>query len=227
MDRLVALDSGEPLAGNRTVSQPYLTGRMGVHDVSNRARKRHPAGRNAASSALDFDASRKYPVLMYTYGGPGSQVVLDTDGAGGPDWNSIWFATGLSFSRYGGRARFAGGRGRDFKKVHVSPHLGQIRGRRPDGRGAKWLGCAALCGSASASASGAGVMAAIMASLCIIAGRGRVQNRPSRSRPVTHWQLYDSIYTERYMRRPDDNPEGYEQTSPLTLCRDNSKAGSC
>jgi dipeptidyl-peptidase-4 len=34
--------------------------------------------------------------------------------------------------------------------------------------------------------------------------------------PVTHWSFYDTIYTERYMRRPQDNPKGYEESAPLT-----------
>jgi dipeptidyl-peptidase-4 len=35
--------------------------------------------------------------------------------------------------------------------------------------------------------------------------------------PVTHWKYYDNIYTERYLRRPIDNPQGYEDNSPLNF----------
>ena len=55
-----------------------------------------------------------------------------------------------------------------------------------------------------------------MASLCILRGAD-VFRAAVAVAPVTHWTLYDSIYTERYMRRPVDNPSGYANTSPLTL----------
>jgi dipeptidyl-peptidase-4 len=158
----------------------------------------------------DFDPTRKYPVLMYTYGGPGSQVVLDSYGNGGG--LEQWLAQqGYLLAMVDGRG--SGMRGRDFKKVTYLK-LGDYE-VADQIEGAKWL-----AGMPFVDAGRIGIWGwsygGYMASLCILRGAD-VFRAAVAVAPVTHWTLYDSIYTERYMRRPLDNPEGYATTSPLTL----------
>ena len=164
---------------------------------------------------IDFDPTRKYPVLIYTYGGPGSQVVLDNYGSGGG--LEQWLAQeGYLLALVDGRG--SGMRGRDFKKITYLK-LGDYE-VHDQIEGAKWL-----AGLPFVDAARIGIWGwsygGYMASLCILRGAD-VYRAAVAVAPVTHWTLYDSIYTERYMRRPVDNPEGYATTSPLTLA-DNLK----
>ncbi|PIF03498.1 MAG: hypothetical protein CSA36_09455 [Draconibacterium sp.] len=53
-----------------------------------------------------------------------------------------------------------------------------------------------------------------MSSLCLMKGEGVFTSAISVA-PVMHWRFYDSVYTERYMRTPKENPEGYNANSPL------------
>jgi dipeptidyl-peptidase-4 len=158
----------------------------------------------------DFDPARRYPVLMYTYGGPGSQVVLNTYGGGGG--LEQWLAQqGYLLAMVDGRG--SGMRGRDFKKITYL-RLGDYE-VNDQIEGAKWL-----AGLPFVDASRIGIWGwsygGYMASLCILRGAD-VFRAAVAVAPVTHWTLYDSIYTERYMRRPMDNAGGYADTSPLTL----------
>ena len=158
----------------------------------------------------DFDPVRQYPVLMFTYGGPGSQVVLDAYGSGGG--LEQWLAQrGYLLAIVDGRG--SGMRGRTFKKV-VYLSLGQYE-VNDQIEGAKWLAEMPFVDAARIGIWGWSY-GGYMASLCILRGAD-VFRAAVAVAPVTHWTLYDSIYTERYMRRPLDNPHGYANTSPLTL----------
>ncbi len=158
----------------------------------------------------DFDPARKYPVLMFTYGGPGSQVAQDTYGGGGG--LEQWLAQqGYLLAVVDGRG--SGMRGRDFKKVTYL-NLGQYE-VNDQIEGAKWLAGLPFVDEARIGIWG-WCYGGYMASLCILRGAD-VFRAAVAVAPVTHWTLYDSIYTERYMRRPIDNPEGYANSSPLTL----------
>lgn len=159
---------------------------------------------------IDFDPSRKYPVVMYTYGGPGSQVVLDTYGSG----NGLehWLAQqGYLLAMVDGRG--SGMRGRAFKKITYL-RLGDYE-VNDQIEGAKWLAQQPFVDADRIGIWGWSY-GGYMTSLCILRGAD-VFRAAVAVAPVTHWTLYDSIYTERYMRRPIDNPEGYAETSPLTL----------
>ena len=158
----------------------------------------------------DFDPARKYPVLMFTYGGPGSQVVQNAYGNGGG--LEQWLAQqGYLLAMVDGRG--SGMRGRAFKKI-VYLHLGQYE-VNDQIEGAKWLAGMPFVDKARIGIWGWSY-GGYMASLCILRGAD-VFRAAIAVAPVTHWALYDSIYTERYMRRPGDNSHGYSTTSPLTL----------
>jgi dipeptidyl-peptidase-4 len=157
----------------------------------------------------DFDPSRRYPVLMYTYGGPGSQVVMDTYGSRS-GLEQYLSEQGFVLAMVDGRG--AGGRGRDFKKSTYL-NLGQYE-VEDQIAGARWLASLPFV-----DASRIGIWGwsygGYMTSLCILRGAELFRAAVAVA-PVTHWKYYDTIYTERYMRRPQDNPEGYERSSPMT-----------
>ena len=156
----------------------------------------------------DFDPNKKYPVLMYTYGGPGSQVVQDRAGGG---WENVLSGKGYIMARVDGRG--SGGRGRDFMKVTYQ-NLGQWE-VNDQIEGAKWLGKMPFVDAGRIGIWGWSY-GGYMAALCILRGADIFKTAISVA-PVTHWQFYDSIYTERYMRRPQDNPKGYEASAPITM----------
>jgi dipeptidyl-peptidase-4 len=157
----------------------------------------------------DFDASKKYPVLMYQYSGPGSQQVNN-------DWNSAddyWF---ISLTQQGYivvcvDGRGTGFKGADFKKV-TQKELGKYEVEDQ-------IDAAKVVGSYPyVDASRIGIFGwsygGFMASNCIFQGAD-VFKMAIAVAPVTNWRFYDSIYTERYMQTPQENASGYDNNSPI------------
>jgi dipeptidyl-peptidase-4 len=157
----------------------------------------------------DFDASKKYPVFMYQYSGPGSQQVNN-------DWNNTddyWF---LSLTQQGYivacvDGRGTGFKGADFKKV-TQKELGKYEVEDQ-------IDAAKVIGSYPyVDASRIGIFGwsygGFMASNCIFQGND-VFKMAIAVAPVTNWRYYDSVYTERYMQTPQENPGGYDQNSPI------------
>jgi dipeptidyl-peptidase 4 len=157
----------------------------------------------------DFDSNRRYPVVMHTYGGPGSQVVRDNYGSG-RGLEQFFAGHGVITVQVDGRG--SGMRGRDFEKVTYLK-LGHYE-VQDQIQGAQWLR-----GLPYVDAERIGIWGwsygGYMASLCILRGADVFRSAAAVA-PVTDWALYDSIYTERYMRRPQDNAEGYATTAALT-----------
>ncbi|MBX6332642.1 MAG: S9 family peptidase, partial [Gemmatimonadaceae bacterium] len=151
----------------------------------------------------DFDSTRRYPVLMYVYGGPGSQTVTDDYGGDRYLWHQLLAQHGVVVVSVDGRG--TGARGAAFKHA-VYMKLGQ---RESDDQisAARWLARQSWVDASRIGIWGwsyGGYMAALTAF------RGGPLFRAAISvAPVTDWRLYDDIYTERYMRRPIDNPDGY------------------
>lgn len=156
----------------------------------------------------DFDPNKRYPALMYTYGGPGSQVVQDSYGSGGG--LEQWLASkGYLFVMVDGRG--SGCRGRDFLKGTYQ-NLGHLE-VNDQVEGGRWLQSLPYVDPKRVGIWGWSY-GGYMACLCITRG-AEVFKSAAAVAPVTHWSLYDSIYTERYMRRPVDNPKGYADSSPI------------
>lgn len=157
----------------------------------------------------DFDASKKYPVFMYQYSGPGSQQVNN-------DWNSaddFWFAMlaqqGYIVACVDGRG--TGFKGAEFKKC-TQKELGKFEVEDQ-------IDAAKVIGSYSyVDASRMGIWGwsygGFMASNCIMKGAD-VFKMAIAVAPVTNWRFYDSIYTERYMQTPQENASGYDDNSPI------------
>lgn len=157
----------------------------------------------------DFDASKKYPVFMYQYSGPGSQQVNN-------DWNSYddyWFMMlsqkGYIVACVDGRG--TGFKGADFKKC-TQKQLGKYEVEDQ-------IDAAKVFGNYPyVDKNRIGIWGwsygGFMASNCIMKGAD-VFKMAVAVAPVTNWRFYDSIYTERYMQTPQENPSGYDDNSPI------------
>ena len=157
----------------------------------------------------DFDIDKKYPVLMYVYGGPGSQMVKDSWGGA----NFLWFQklTQLGYIVACIDNRGTGARGAEFKKstylqlgaletidqIHANKYLAKLSYIDAD-----------RIGIFGWSYGG------YLSSLCLLKGAEHFKMAIAVA-PVTNWRYYDTIYTERYMRTPKENASGYDQNSPI------------
>ena len=159
----------------------------------------------------NFDASRQYPVIMYQYGGPGYQMVFnsfDNGFLGGLMWEQHLAEKGYIVVCVDGRG--TGGRGSDFKRCTYMK-LGDLESR-DQVETAIWLGKLPYVDKTRIAIWGwsFGGFNTLM-SMC----EGReVFNCGVAVAPVTDWRFYDTVYTERFMRTPQENPTGYD-CSPL------------
>lgn len=154
---------------------------------------------------LNFDASRKYPVLMVQYSGPNSQEVLDKWDI---DWEQTLAAEGYIVACIDPRG--TGARGEEFRKCTYQK-LGRYESDDQ-------IAAARHLGSLPyVDASRIGIWGwsygGFMSTLCMC--RSDVFRMGIAVAPVVNWRFYDSIYTERYMRTPQENPSGYDDNSPI------------
>ncbi len=157
----------------------------------------------------DFDTSKRYPVIMYQYSGPGSQQVKDA-------WNIGMYNQGAILEQYLCQQGFlcvcvdgrgTGGRGADFEKSTYL-RLGELEAR-DQVETALWLGKQSYVDKDRIAIWGwsYGGFNTLMSM-----SEGRPVFRAGVAiAPVTSWRFYDSIYTERFMRTPKENPNGYDQ----------------
>lgn len=159
----------------------------------------------------NFDKSKKYPVLMVQYSGPNSQQVLDQYGF---DWEHYLAAKGILVVCVDGRG--TGARGEAFRKCTYlrmgelesqdQVEAAQALGKLPyvdKNRIAIWGWSFGGYNTLMAMSSGTGTFKAGIAVA-----------------PPTDWKFYDSVYTERFMRTPGENFEGYAATSPIRRAKD-------
>ncbi len=202
--------SGRSIADIHDNPMPKLEGhRTGDWEFQTFSAKDGTSIQAAILKPADFDPKKKYPVLMYTYGGPGSQVVLDTYG-NGSGLEHYLAQKGILFAMVDGRG--SGFRGREFKKCTYL-NLGELE-VNDQIDGAKWLGSLPYVDAKKIGIWGWSY-GGYMASLCILRG-AKVFKSAAAVAPVTDWELYDTIYAERYLRKPKDNPKGYKSSSPMT-----------
>jgi len=156
-----------------------------------------------------FDPARKYPVVVYVYGGPHAQVVQER-----------WGATSLldhvlaskGFLVWAMDGRGSGGRGLAFE-APILKRLGEVE-LADQLAGVAELKKLPFVDPARIGLTGwsyGGYMTLYAATRAPEVWKAAVAGAP-----VTHWKYYDSIYTERYMKLPKENPEGYEASAPLT-----------
>lgn len=158
----------------------------------------------------DFDPQKKYPVLMYVYGGPDSQTVIDRwDTSNGP-----WFQmlTQMGFVVVSVDNRGTGARGEEFRKMTYL-QLGKYE-TIDQIEAARYLATLPFIDPGRIAIYGWSY-GGFISTLCLALGADFFAAAVAVA-PVTHWKFYDTIYTERFMRLPDENPEGYEFNAPLT-----------
>ena len=155
----------------------------------------------------DFDASKKYPVIMHQYSGPGSQQVVD-------NWNVGSMGNGGMFDYYLAQkgyivvtvdGRGTGARGADFEKS-IYMRLGDLESK-DQVETALWLGKQSYVDASRIGIWGWS-FGGFNTLMSMSEGRG-VFKAGVAIAPPTDWRFYDTIYTERYMRTPQENAAGY------------------
>ena len=157
----------------------------------------------------DFDASKEYPLFMYQYSGPGSQSVSNTWNSANDYWYQYLAQKGYIVACVDGRG--TGYKGADFKKV-TQKELGKYE-VEDQIEAARQLGKLPYI-----DASRIGIWGwsygGFMSSNALFKGND-VFKMAIAVAPVTSWRFYDSVYTERYMTTPQENPSGYDDNSPI------------
>lgn len=158
----------------------------------------------------DFDPTKKYPVFMTQYSGPGSQSVANSWSGGNGYWFQMLAQEGYIIVCVDPRG--TGLKGRDFKKM-TQKELGKYEVEDQ-------IAAAQALGERDyVDADRIGIWGwsygGFMASNCIFQGAETFKMAIAVA-PVTSWRFYDSIYTERYMTTPQENASGYDSNSPLS-----------
>jgi len=154
----------------------------------------------------NFDATKAYPLVMTQYSGPNSQQVKNTWGI---DWYNYLAQEGYVVVCVDPRG--TGARGEEFRKCTYM-QLGNIESQDQIAA-AKYLREKSYVDGERICIWGWSY-GGFMSSLCLMRGAD-VFSAAIAVAPVTHYKFYDSVYTERYMRRPQDNEKGYEGFAPL------------
>lgn len=159
----------------------------------------------------NFDKNEKYPVLMYQYSGPGSQEVADRFPLGNYFWHQMLAQKGYIIVCVDGTG--TGFRGEAFQKrtylqlgnlesndqIAVAKHLATLQYVDADRIGIwGWS------------------FGGFMSANCILRAPDVFKSAVSVA-PVTNWRYYDNVYTERYMRTPQENATGYDDNAPEKL----------
>ncbi len=157
----------------------------------------------------DFDPNKKYPVLIYVYGGPGHQTVMNQWGHSDFAWTQLLAQHGIITVSINNRG--SGAQGEVFKKMTYLQlgkyetedmiNLAKYMARKPY-VDAEHIGIYGWSYGGFMAANGITKGAEVISTAVSVA-------------PVTNWRYYDNIYTERFMRTPQENPDGYDDNSPV------------
>jgi dipeptidyl-peptidase-4 len=161
----------------------------------------------------DFDPSKKYPVLSYTYGGPQAPQVRNAWGGSTYMWHQllaqkgyiIWICDNRTASNKGVESAWP-----------VFHNLGELELRDLED-GVSWLKSQAYVDGSRIGIWGWSY-GGFMTSYALTHSRSFKVGIAGGT--VSDWRDYDSIYTERYMGTPQNNPEGYRKASPLHNAKD-------
>lgn len=161
----------------------------------------------------DFDKNKKYPVLMYQYSGPGSQQVADRFPLGNYFWHQMLAQKGYIIVCVDGTG--TGMRGEVFKKKTYL-QLGKMESDDQIAV-AKEVGSLPYVDKNRIGIWGWSY-GGFMSSTCLFKGDD-IFKMAIAVAPVTNWRYYDNIYTERYMRTPQENPSGYDNNAPEKMAK--------
>ena len=159
----------------------------------------------------NFNPNKKYPVFMTQYSGPGSQSVSNTWNASNDYWYQHLAEKGYIIVCVDGRG--TGFKGADFKKVTYK-ELGNYEVQD------QIESAIELSKRPYVDAKEIGIWGwsygGFMSANCLFKGN-KVFKMAIAVAPVTNWRFYDSVYTERYMQTPQENPSGYDENSPMNF----------
>lgn len=158
----------------------------------------------------NMEKGKEYPLLFYVYGGPGSQEVLNSQSRFS---DYMWFRMlaqkGYVVACVDGRG--TGMRGEEFKKCTYM-ELGKYE-TEDQIEAAKYFGSLDFIDKDRIGIFGWSY-GGYMSTLCITKGADYFKTAIAVA-PVTTWRYYDNVYTERFMRTPQENPKGYDDNSPI------------
>lgn len=157
----------------------------------------------------NFDSSKKYPVLFYVYGGPGSQIVSNSWGRQNYFWFQMLARKGVIVVAVD--LRGSGARGEQFKKMTYK-NLGKYETE-------DLIKCARFMQTLSyVDCTRIGVFGwsygGFISSLAITKGADYFTSAIAVA-PVINWRNYNNVYTERYMQLPKMNSSGYDENTPV------------
>ena len=156
----------------------------------------------------NFDKTKQYPLYMFLYGGPGSQQVKNSFWSNNY-WHQMLAQKGYIVACVDNRG--TGGKGAEFKKVTYK-ELGKYE-TIDQINAAKYFGSLPYIDKNRIGIQGWSY-GGYMSSLAITKGAD-IFSLAIAVAPVTNWRYYDNIYTERYMQTPQENPNGYDENSPI------------
>lgn len=159
----------------------------------------------------DFDSTKKYPLFFYVYGGPGNQQVTNSYGYSDYYWFHMLAQQGYVVACFDGRG--TGGRGAHFKK-QTYRNLGRMECEDAC-EAARWFGKKNWIDETRIGIFGWS-FGGYLSTLSILKGHDVFKSAIAVA-PVITWRYYDNIYTERFLQRPQDNPRGYDDNSPLNF----------
>ncbi len=161
----------------------------------------------------NMEKGKKYPVFMYMYGGPGVNTVENSFGYFDFAWFQMLAQKGYIVVSVDNRG--TGGRGEEFKKctyMQLGKHevADQIEA-------AKYLGSLDYVDKSRIGVFGWS-FGGYLSTLCMTKGNEYFKAGIAVA-PVTNWRYYDNIYTERFMRTPQENADGYDSNSPINFVK--------
>jgi dipeptidyl-peptidase-4 len=158
---------------------------------------------------LDFDENKKYPLLMFQYSGPGSQQVANKWNVSNDYWHNMLAQKGMIIACVDGRG--TGFKGSEFKK---STYLNLVKYETED----QIAAAKKLAERAYIDANNIGIwgwsFGGHMSTNALLKGNA-IFTTAIAVAPVTSWRFYDTVYTERFLRTPQENPKGYDDNSPV------------
>ncbi|NND95169.1 MAG: S9 family peptidase [Flavobacteriales bacterium] len=156
-----------------------------------------------------FDKKKKYPVLMAIYGGPGHNTVSNEFGGRNFYWHQMLAQKGYIVVSVDPRGTYY--RGRDFKNSTYL-QLGKLETEDMISS-AKYLSSLSYVDGERIGMQGWS-FGGYLTSSSLMKGAEHFKMGIAVA-PVTNWRFYDTIYTERFMRTPQENPDGYDDNSPI------------
>jgi len=159
----------------------------------------------------NFDPKKNYPLLIYQYSGPGSQEVENRWNNNRDLWHQMLAQKGYIIACLDGRG--TGFKGKNFKKITY----GKLAKYETEDQisFAKYLSKFPYINEDRIGIWGWSY-GGLISTNCILKGND-IFSLAIAVAPVTNWRFYDTIYTERFMGLPNDNPEGYDLNSPLNF----------